>query len=300
VWIYANTDAAALAGVLGTVSVPLLAAVTALAFTNMALHGIKWWALIRRFVPGLRLGRAMSVHVESAFYAIVLPAAAAQDVVKSVMLSKTHDPSVVWAASWLARLMGFFLLMVFSVIGIIYIEGDILPAGFRLSLITAIAAIAILGAASFSKTLTRPLRAAAAKIAPPKIMAKIENLREGIYAFKYARGTLAQTFLISAITQFLGILYSSLIIYAVSGKFYLIECLAFVPLVEVMAVSLPLTPGSIGVREALMALMFMRLGFSPEQIASYVTISLFVTIVTRLAGGTPILCRMIVNRNNRR
>jgi len=297
VWIYTRAGAAGLGENLASVSVPLLAAVAALLFLNMLLQGVKWWTLIRRFVPGLKLGRAVSVHLESVFYSIMLPSAA-QDVVKSVMLSKSHPSSVVWAASWLARLMGFFSLLIFSAAGIVYLDSGVLPGGFRASIISAVAAIAVLGAASFSKRVTRPLRAAAARVLSPKIMAKVEKLREGIYVFKYERATLVQTFLISSIVQFTSIFSASLIVYAVSGNFYFTECLAFVPLVEIMAVSIPLTPGGLGVREALMALLFTRLGLSEGQIATYVTISLAASMV-RVLGGVPILWRLVFGKIKR-
>jgi uncharacterized membrane protein YbhN (UPF0104 family) len=291
VWIYTRADAAALGENLASVSAALIAAILALLFANMLLQGVKWWTLIRRFVPGLKVGRAVSVHLGSAFYSIVLPAAA-QDVVKSVMLSKNHPPSVIWAASWLARLIGFFSLLIFSAAGLMYLDSGILPDGFRASLLTAVAAITALGAASFSKSVTRPLRSLAARILSPGILAKAEKLREGIYVFKYERATLAQTFLISSLVQFLSILSAALTAYAVSGNFYFIECLAFVPLVEIMAVSLPLTPGGLGIREALMAILFTRLGLDGGQIASYVTISLIGSMV-RILGGIPILWRLV-------
>jgi len=299
VWIYTSTDAEAFSVALASVNAPLLIGLAALVFVNMVLQGAKWWVLIRRFVPELKLTKAVSVHLESAFYAIVLPSAAAQDVVKSVILSKSHDPSVVWAASWLARLIGFFPLLLFSLIGIVYLDNDILPPGFRTSMIIAIAAIAFLCAASFSKTLTRPVLAAAAKVLPEKIMAKIEKLREGIYAFKYARKTLAITFLFSAVNLVPIIFAVSLGVYVVSGKLYLTECLAFVPLVEITAITLPLTPGGAGIREAMMALLLTQLGLGTAQTATYVTISLLVSIVTRLAGGAPILYRMVFGRKGR-
>jgi len=247
--------------------------------------------LIRRFAPELKLGRAVSAHMESTFYAIALPSGAAQDVVKSVMLSKDHAPSAVWAASWLGRLTGLFVMLFYSVFGILYLKSDILPAGFRASLAATVAVIVILSAASFSKRATRPLRAAAGKLLSPKIMEKVERLLNGIYAFKYERATLALTFLFSVAIHFLIFFNISLTVYAVSGSFYFIECLAFVPLVEIMVISLPLTPGGIGIREALMALLFTNLGFSSGQIASYVTINLLMSMV-RVFGGIPILWRI--------
>jgi uncharacterized protein (TIRG00374 family) len=291
-WIYSSTSAGDLIGILKSVSVPLLLSIAALTFANIVLQGVKWWMLIRRFVPGLRLGKAVGVHIESVFYSIALPTAVAQDIVKSVILSKSHDPSVVWAASWLGRLIGLLSLLLYSAAGLIYLKSDILPPGFRETLIAVIAAVALLCALSFSKRLTRPILAISEKIIGAKITGKLERLRNGIYQFKYARGTLLQTFFISAVIQFLIICAASLCVYAVSGEFYLVECIAFVPLAEIIAISLPLTPSGVGVREALMALMFMRLGFDEGQIASYVTISLLMATV-RVAGGAPVIFRMI-------
>jgi uncharacterized protein (TIRG00374 family) len=286
-WIYVRADAGSIAATLASASVPAIVGAAALTVVSMVLQGVRWWVLIRRFVPDLRLSRAVSVHLESVFYSIVLPSAVAQDVIKSVMLSKSHDPAVVWAASWLCRLVGFFALLSYSIAGVIYLGGDSLPPGFRAPLLSAVGVIALLCALSFSKRFTRPLGAIAARVAGRNTLTKAKKLRDGIYAFKRERLTLALTLVFSASIQYLVILCASLSVYAVSGKYLFAECLAFVPLVEIMAVSLPLTPGGVGIREALMALLFARLGFSNGQIASYVTISLMMSM-TRLAGGIPV------------
>lgn len=287
-WIYARTDIGSIAATLSSASVPAIAAAVALLIVSMVLQGVKWWVLIHRFVPDLRVGRAVAVHIESSFYSLVLPTALAQDVVKSVMLSKSHDPAVVWAASWLGRLIGFFVLLSYSVIGIAYLGNEALPPGFRMSLFTAAGVVVLLGALSFSKRFTRPMGAVAARVIGPKIIAFAKKLRDGIYAFKRERATLAAAFSVSAVIQFVLVACTSVIVYAVSGRSFFMECLAFVPLVEIMAISLPLTPGGLGIREALMALLFTRFGFSESQIASYVTVSLLLTAV-RLIGGVPAL-----------
>jgi len=287
-WIYARADAGAIAAALASVSAPAVACAAALVTFSMVLQGVKWWVLIRRFVPDLGAVKAVSAHLEGNFYSIALPSAIAQDVVKSVILSRSHSPRFIWASTWMAKLIGFFTLIFLSVAGAMYLENENFPAGFRPALIIAVAAITAMAAASFSKSLTRPLRAAAVKLAGPKITASAEKLRDGIYAFRHERATLAQTFLLSAAIQLLLVFNSSLVVYAVSGKFYFTECLAFVPLVEIMAISLPLTPGGVGIREALMALLFTRLGFSESQTAAYVTLSLMLSM-TRLVGGIPVI-----------
>ncbi|MDR2727896.1 MAG: flippase-like domain-containing protein, partial [Chitinispirillales bacterium] len=271
VWIYTRTSAAALGETLSAVHWPLLIYILALGFFGMLLQGTKLWILIRRFVPELKLGKAVSVHIESAFYAVSLPTAAAHDVVKSVMLSRSHSPRVVWAATWLGKPIGFLVLIILSVFGALSIQSETLPENFRSSIIAALAALTVMTAASFSKKITRPFRTITAALLSPKIMSRLEKLREGIYTFKHERITLLQTFIITAVIQLLVMFNISLSIYAVTGRFYFIECLAFVPLVEITAISLPLTPGGIGIREALMAAFFMHLGLSAEQTASYVT-----------------------------
>jgi uncharacterized membrane protein YbhN (UPF0104 family) len=289
-WIYARADTGSIAATLASVSVPAIVCVAALTVANMLLQGVKWWVLIRRFVPDIRLGRAVSAHIESVFYSIVLPSAVAQDVVKSVMLSKSHDPSAVWAASWLSRLIGLFSLLAYSIVGAIFLGGDALPSWLRAPLLVAAGAIALLCALSFSKRFTRPLGVAAEKIVGRKALVAAKKLRDGIYAFKRERATLALTLAVSAVVQFLSLLGVSIAVYAVSGRYFLAECLVFVPLVEIVAVSQPLSPGGVGVREALMALLFSRLGFSEAQTASYVTISLMMSM-TRLVGLVPVIIK---------
>jgi len=287
-WIYARTDAGSIVMTLADASVPAIVCSAALLIFTMALQGVKWWVLICRFVPDLRVGRAVSVHFESNFYSILLPSALAQDVVKSVMLSKDHDPAVVWASSWLGRLIGFLALLSYSLIGMAILGDAVLPHGFRAAFFVAAGIIALLCVLSFSKRFTRPLGVFAERIVGHKALAAVKKLRDGIYAFRHERATLFQTFLISASIQLLLVFNASLLIYAVSGRFFFAECLAFVPLVEIMAISLPLTPGGLGIREALMALLFTRLGFSEGQTASYVTISLALTM-TKLVGGIPVI-----------
>jgi len=289
-WIYAKADTGAIAATLASASVPAIACAAAITVLSMVLQGVKWWVLIHRFVPDLKVGRAVLVHIESSFYSIALPTALAQDVVKSVLLSKNHDPAVVWSASWLGRLVGFFVLISYSIVGVAYLGNDAFPPIFRVPFFAAVGAVVLLCVLSFSKRFTRPLGVVAAKILGPKLLATAKKLRDGIYAFRRERATLALTLLVSAVIQLLIVLCASVTVYAVSGRYLFIECLAFVPFVEIMAISLPLTPGGVGVREALMALVFTRFGFSEGQIASYVTVSLLMTM-TRLIGGIPVIFR---------
>lgn len=288
VWIFTRTDFTSVAENLKTISPLILSGILLLVITSIFLQGFRWWVLVKRFIPDLNLLLTLKVHLQSTFYAIILPSSAAQDVVRAVILSRSHSSSVIWASSWIARLTGLFVLMLLSAVGIGFLKPEILPQGFRLSFFSVLIAALFMGIASFSKSITRPLRQIGEKFAENRLIQFFSRLRNSIYDYKTAKLTLLQTFLLSLFTQMLLITNASLIFYAVTGEFYFWESLAFIPLIEIVSISLPLTPGGIGVREALIAVMFSQLGLDATQLGTYVTISLLVSL-TRLIGVIPLL-----------
>ena len=68
---------------------------------SMYIQGIRWWMLIKAFIPDISLSRIINHHFSAIFYSLVLPTSAAQDVVRSVLLSRENDYSVAWGATWI-------------------------------------------------------------------------------------------------------------------------------------------------------------------------------------------------------
>ncbi|MFP4012816.1 MAG: YbhN family protein [Chitinispirillaceae bacterium] len=296
VWIFTRTDFTSVAENLKTISPLVLSSILLLVVTSIFLQGFRWWILVKRFIPDLNLLLTLKVHLQSTFYAIILPSSAAQDVVRAVILSRSHPSSIIWASSWIARLMGLFILMLLAFAGLTLFDTEVLPQGFRFSFFSVFAIALLASVASFSKTITRPLRRIMIRFPDNRLIQFFSNLRDSIYDYKNARTTLIQASTISLTTQLLLILNASLLFYAVTDRFYFWECLALIPLIEIISISLPLTPGGIGVREGLMALMFSQLGLDADQLASYVTISLLVSF-SRLIGGLPLLYDYMMKKN---
>ncbi|MFP4162356.1 MAG: YbhN family protein [Chitinispirillaceae bacterium] len=292
VWIFTRTDLTSAAGILKTVSPLLLMTILLFVFVTIVLQGFRWWILLKRFIPDLKMLSTLKIHLVSTFYAIVLPSSAAQDVVRSVILSRKYSSSVIWASSWIARLMGLFVLMLFSSVGISILKTETLSPNFRFSFFLVFGAALFMGIASFSKTITKPLRRIGTKFSDNRLVQFFSQLRNSIYDYKKAKITLLQALTVSITTQLFLIINASLVFYAVTGKFYFLESLAFIPLIEVVSISLPLTPGGIGVREGLLALMFSQLNLSADQLASYVAINLLISF-SKLIGAMPLLYSII-------
>ena len=69
----------------------------------------------------------------------------------------------------------------------------------------------------------------------------------------------------------------------------------FVPLIEVLCIVLPLTPGAIGIREGLMVIMFEQLGLSNADAGIYVLIAIIPTLL-KLIGILPVLHGLMKNK----
>ena len=76
----------------------------------MVIQGIRWWVLLKAFVPKLRMGEALLYHFRGAFYSIVLPSGAAQDILRAAMISRNIDYAIAWGATWLCKILGILVL----------------------------------------------------------------------------------------------------------------------------------------------------------------------------------------------
>jgi uncharacterized protein (TIRG00374 family) len=261
---------------------------------SMTLQGVRWWVILRPQVKDLPLKRVMAYHFIGVFYGIVLPTSASTDVVKTVLLSRQVDYPVAWGATWLCRIVGFLVLVVLSVYGLFTINRDALPNGFWLALGAAFVLTAAVLAFSFSKRLTSPLRPLFSRAIPRKFVAIVENIRQGIYIYRKERRALVSLFLITLVAQISLILAACFTLYGITGKLFLSEYFAFIPIIEVIANSGP-TPNGMGVREALTAVLFKYLLVSKEQLGIYVFLTLFFTIALKLAGGLPVFHGLLKN-----
>jgi uncharacterized membrane protein YbhN (UPF0104 family) len=292
VWIYWRLDFSRLLDYIPKVAWWTIPVLCGFILLSTLLQGLRWWILLRALIPDLTLIRTLSYHFIGVFYSIVLPTSASTDVVRTVLMSKKVDYSISWGATLLCRILGFFVLVLFSMYGLLTIERSFLPKGFWFALGTVFVLMTVAFALSFSKRLTSPLRPFVQKIMPVKLLTILENLRQGIYLYRKKPGALLLLLLVTCVTQCTLVLMGCVTLYGVAGTFYLSDYFAFIPIIEIISNAGP-TPNGIGVREALTAVFFNYLHVAKEQLGIYVFITLFFAIAVRLVGGIPVLHGMI-------
>lgn len=263
---------------------------------SMFIQGARWWILLRAYVPDLGLGRTLYYHFTGLFYSIVLPSAA-QDVVRTVLISRKIDYSAAWGATWICKIFGIVSMLILSGYGLWSLGPTFPPA--VLWVILGIAGIStILLAASFSKKLTRPIRFLLGRFIPKETLTIPEKVREGIYLYKGKKGAVGTAFIISVAMQVIVVMGLSVAIKGISGSFHFVECLAFVPLIEMISVGAAITPNGMGIREGLSALMFQQMGLSVQELGAYVILTVFANFL-RVVGGIPILFELFSRKKKK-
>jgi uncharacterized protein (TIRG00374 family) len=290
-WIFWHLNLHDLVSAIKNVSPWTIPLYTVLVLFSITLQGVRWWVLVRAFVPDLGFGRAMSFHFAGLFYSIALPGSA-QDVVRALLVSREADYSVIWGATWLARIIALFVLAILSVYGLVTLDSSGLPKGFLVSVISAFALLAVLFLASFSKRMTNPARSVLARILPPAILGILENIREAVYKYRDRRSTVAYAFFTTLFMWLSLIAATCFAIQGITGKLFVSECIAYVPIIELLCIALPITPNGLGIREALVGVMFLRLGLTTEQLGIYIVLG-FYSILLKLVGAVPVFTGMV-------
>jgi uncharacterized protein (TIRG00374 family) len=255
---------------------------------SMALQGVRWWMLMLPFDPDLSFAKTMRAHFLGLYYSIILPTSAAQDAVRASILSKHTGYSLSWASTWVSRLLGLLTLAFLSLYGLFGIKRSMLPPYFFESAIVAFALLCVLIVLSFSKRFTAPLRTAFGKYLPRGLLTIVENIRQSVYLYRGKPGNLFWVFWVTLAIQLIIVVGACVVIMGISGRFLFFESLLYLPIIEVLCMSIPITPNGIGIREGMLALMFRHVGLSTEQLAIYIVLG-YCSISLKLLGGLPLL-----------
>ncbi len=239
------------------------------------IQGIRWGMLLRAFVPNITYRRAISYHFISSFYSLILPTGISQDIVKTLLVSTKETSAYCWGATWICRIFGLFSLSIFCLYGLMTLTVEILPLKMKFFIFCAILSFFCLFLISFSKRLTRPFRPVINKILPSRVANSIENIRQGIYIYRDKKNILILVGILTFIITGSMVLCWILILKCITNKLFIGECVIFLPLIEICSIVQPLTPGGVGVREALSALLFREVGFSIDEIGIFVILLVY-------------------------
>ncbi|HEX2959324.1 MAG TPA: lysylphosphatidylglycerol synthase transmembrane domain-containing protein [Chitinispirillaceae bacterium] len=259
---------------------------------GLFFQGVRWWVLIRAFTIKLPFLRSMSVHLSSVFYSLVLPNSTVQEVIRTVSITKETGYVIGWSAAWVNKIIGVVVAFGISGIGLLISPAIKIPAIVNQIVFFLFFFMSVALVLSFSKKISRPIRTIISKFFPSLSLSWFEKFREGIYQFRNRKKMLLLSLLVTIVTQFFMLGGVSFLLFGITGKAYFAEVMAFIPLIEMVSMAQPFTPGGIGIREALVAVMFQHLGLSNEQLAIYVVTS-NIQILLKLVGVVPVLYGMI-------
>lgn len=268
-------------------------------FISILIQVWRLWVLTKIYAPEIKYKDLLSFHMISAFYSVFLPNAS-QDVIRSTLLSKKGNYSYIWGATLLSRFAGLITLLLFSVNGLCVVDKTSLPAYTINSIVIIFIITVILTLLSFSKTITRPFRKITIKFIPSKVFGIISNIREGVYAYKKHKSHLVLFFLVSILLQLVFVLTNTVTIMSISGKFYFIEVLAFLPLIEIITSAAAFTPQGIGVREVLLVFFFKYLHLSNETLGLYILLIYTFSTLTRLLGIFPLYKNLFFSKSTKK
>jgi glycosyltransferase 2 family protein len=262
---------------------------------TMILQGVRWWLLMRPFAPSISFRKTLSCHFAAQFYSVFLPTSAAQDFIRAALLSKYTDGFLPWAATFISRLSGLSLLFLFCLTGVLMIGRSAIPQDIIKIILAVFAIFSILCFLSFSKRLTKPIRLFLEKKIPVRFTSKISEIREVIYCYRNEKTVLISNIFVTAVVQFLTIVCSLILTMGITDKLFFKETLAFLPIIEIITISIPLTPGGIGIRDGLVAIFFKYLQLSNEQLGAYIIVS-YLAMILKLIGFFPIFLGAIPRR----
>ena len=136
--------------------------------------GARWWILLRTSLPSLSIGKTLECHFAASYYGLVLPGASAQEVVRAFMLSRQVEYAVVWGSTWVSKILGLVGWIVVGLVGWGMTDPSFGSQNKDMAPILWVSALfmVLLLAASFSKTLTRPLREVVERFMPASLSGK--------------------------------------------------------------------------------------------------------------------------------
>jgi uncharacterized protein (TIRG00374 family) len=257
------------------------------AFLGLLFQGIRWWILIFAFTNKLTFIRSMAIHFSSAFYSLILPNSTVQEIVRTVYATKTTGYVIGWSSAWLCKIMGVAISFSLSAAGLIFLPSITIPHAALYIFYCLFILMCVALFLSFTKKFTRPVRKLITTRFPGLSIEWFEKLREGIYKYRDKKKMLAISFITTFLAQFALLAGVSFLLFGITANPYIIEVIAFIPLIEMISMAQPFTPGGIGVREALIALMFQHLNLSSEQLAVYIVIS-NLSIFVKFTGLIPV------------
>ncbi|MEZ4640775.1 MAG: lysylphosphatidylglycerol synthase transmembrane domain-containing protein [Caldilineaceae bacterium] len=242
----------------------------------VASSGVKWGILLRANGIRMTVGRLLAYQWLAEFFNNFLPAQVGGDVMRGYALATdTHRRADAAASVLIDRFMGLFVFMVAAAVATTTIlfrgrpngvpfSGDELVA-LRVMVLGSVAIAAVL-VAVLTAMLSRRLKQLAERLLArlplsDRTMPIWQKLSEAFNAYRYQYSAL----LLSALGSVFIVVLTSVQIWLIAeaidpGQLSLLEVLVINPIIVLLLVAVPLSPGGLGVRQGAFSIMFFLIG----------------------------------------
>jgi len=273
-WLFFAVDYKSVIAELGSVHLVWIFVLFAIIFAHFILQSLRWWILIRPFCDKIKAGEFIILNWKARYYSAMLPTSAGLDVSRAVLLKDRLSMSQIVAISLFFRITGIIMLVLLSVFGFFQFSShDGVSTAAIIVALMFLALCAIMALSLHQKASDKVL-----SMLPQKLPQKLRNfIIKGISSIllyqKFPKLIIANMFF-SLLTHIVFLFFPIAAIFALSGELKILECLSFIPLIEIISASIPISPNGAGVREGLSILFFDFIGLSPEQAFSYIALSM--------------------------
>jgi uncharacterized protein (TIRG00374 family) len=254
------------------------------------IGALQWRVLLRVQGFDLPLQRVVSLYFVGVFFNNFLVSNIGGDAVRVYDLNRmTGQGSRGFAATFLDRFVGLFVLILFSLIAF-SANPELWSLGIAVPVAALVIVLAGILAFGFSRRLSAFILGIAQRFAPEKVVSLLERIREGFLVYRLAYGTLAGVLCLAS-----GVQLSRIAVYFAVGQGMGLDVgfdhfVVFIPLIAIVA-AVPITFGGIGVRENLGAILFGRVGVEPAAALAMMFLGYLAGIVASLAGGISFVFR---------
>jgi glycosyltransferase 2 family protein len=263
--------------------IPLLIALVML-FGDRFLFAIRWKMILKPYANNIRLSTLSQITFISTFMANLLPSALSADVVRTYFLHKEKaNITAVISSIFLDRVIGFFALMVLSLVAIViaYIQNLISEQWLILVLIMAFITFVsvVVGTSQQFAAIDSRLRNSRwslLKYAGQSIQA----IRE----YPWTRNRFLTIISFSCFVYLLAIYASYLIFLSIGGTLPIQYFFIFVLIVQ-LAISLPISIGGLGVHEGAWVVVLGSAGVNHSEAFLFALLLRVVGLIVSLPGG---------------
>ncbi len=263
--------------------------------TNMALFSLAFLAFAgATLIASLRLkmigaaqelsmtfGEAASLTFIGYFFNNFLPTTIGGDVVKAYYLAKnTDDKMASFTSVFIDRMLGLFTMIFMAFIGLFFVKGGAIDRNISNAIyiitIASAAAVLFMTNRAFARLFLVFLKA----FRP--IEERLKRAYNAVYSYKHHKVLIAQSLVISVVSQIVFFISIGILVYAIGGKINMMDILLRMPIISTLSL-LPSLNG-LGVREGSTVLLFSPL-IGREGAFAISVLWLLVLLITSIIGG---------------